>query len=61
MNFAKTLARFSIRPDGASWRWETFDENGRLRRTGVASSRQAAAAWVILSRTQASQPRSKAA
>lgn len=61
MNFAKTLARFSIRPDGASWRWETFDEKGRLRRAGVASSRQAAAAWVIFSRTEVSQAPSKAA
>lgn len=54
MSFKTKAARFSIRPEGESWRWEAFDEEGRISRSGVAPSRSAAAALVILTRTQTS-------
>lgn len=57
MSFNTQSARFSIRPEARSWRWEVFDEEGQLRRAGLAPSRSAAAALVILARCQGSSTR----
>lgn len=39
--------RFSIRPEGAAWRWATFDATGAARAHGNAETQAIAAALVI--------------
>lgn len=53
MDFTRTSARFSIRPQGPGWRWETFDDQGRLHQAGSAPTKSLAAASVIVARTRA--------
>lgn len=42
------MIRFSIAPSGAgAWLWRTIDQDGRVRRQGIAPSKKIAAALVI--------------
>jgi len=38
---------FAIFPDGDGWGWEAYSREGRLRASGRAATRAAAAAFVV--------------
>jgi len=47
MSDLSSMVRFSIRPEGDAWRWETVDAGGQRRAGGLARSKAHAAALVI--------------
>ena len=44
---------FSLRPDGAVWRWTLFEAGGAKHDTGTCASRKMAAAQIIRAICQA--------